>query len=52
MTRELLGPNKRGELCMQTPCMTIGYLNKPQQTKEAFDEDGFLKTGAFLITFD
>lgn len=34
-----------GEILVKGPSVTQGYLNKPEQTKEAFTEDGFFKTG-------
>ena len=34
-----------GEILVKGPSITQGYLNKPEQTKEAFTEDGFFKTG-------
>ena len=34
-----------GEILVKGPSVTQGYLNKPEQTKEVFTEDGFFKTG-------
>ena len=34
-----------GEILVKGPSVTQGYLNKLEQTKEAFTEDGFFKTG-------
>ena len=34
-----------GEILVKGPSVTQGYLNKPEQIKEAFTEDGFFKTG-------
>lgn len=34
-----------GEILVKGPSVTQGYLNKPEQTKEAFTEEGFFKTG-------
>ena len=34
-----------GEILVKGSSVTQGYLNKPEQTKEAFTEDGFFKTG-------
>jgi long-chain acyl-CoA synthetase len=34
-----------GELCIKGPQVMAGYWNRPDETKQAFTEDGFLKTG-------
>ena len=34
-----------GEILVKGPSVTQEYLNKPEQTKEVFTEDGFFKTG-------
>lgn len=34
-----------GEILVKGPSVTQGYLNKLEQTKEAFTEEGFFKTG-------
>ncbi|RLN91002.1 hypothetical protein BBJ28_00009776 [Nothophytophthora sp. Chile5] len=44
-TGKYLGVNEHGELLFRTPSMMIGYYNNPEENKEAFTEDGFLRTG-------
>ncbi len=34
-----------GELLIKSPCVMLGYYKEPEKTKEAFDEEGFFKTG-------
>lgn len=36
---------KDGELCVKGPSVMQGYWNKPKQTAEVFDADGFFHTG-------
>ena len=38
-------PHPRGEICVKSPCMTSGYLNRPDLTKSAFDDEGYYRTG-------
>jgi long-chain acyl-CoA synthetase len=34
-----------GEVLVKGPSVMVGYWNKPEQTSEAFDPEGFLRTG-------
>ena len=36
---------ERGEICIRGPNVMRGYYNKPEENKEAFTPDGFLRTG-------
>ncbi|MCF6349071.1 MAG: AMP-binding protein [Flavobacteriaceae bacterium] len=34
-----------GEICIMNDCLMKGYYKEPEQTAEAFDDEGYLKTG-------
>src|SRR5699024_2780692 len=40
-----LGVNEQGELCVRGPQLSPGYWNNDQETANAYDEDGFFRTG-------
>lgn len=44
-TREPLGPNQEGEICINGPQITPGYYKNQKATDETFAADGWLKTG-------
>ncbi|XP_063976096.1 luciferin 4-monooxygenase-like isoform X2 [Diachasmimorpha longicaudata] len=44
-TGEILGPNQEGELYAKYPYRMIEYLNNPEATKSAFDDEGWFRTG-------
>ena len=37
--------NGIGEICVKAPNVMLGYYKDEEQTREAFDEEGYLKTG-------
>ncbi|RDD44757.1 4-coumarate--CoA ligase 1 [Trichoplax sp. H2] len=45
MTHQILPANVAGEIWIKGPQVMVGYLNKPQQTRETINSEGWLKTG-------
>lgn len=41
-----------GELCVKGPQVMKGYLNRPEETAECIDEDGWIKTGDVAVISD
>jgi malonyl-CoA/methylmalonyl-CoA synthetase len=39
------GPDVLGEIAVRAPCVFAGYLNRPDATRAALDDDGFFYTG-------
>lgn len=44
-TGELLPPKESGELEISGPNVMVGYLNNPKAEKEAFTDDGYVRSG-------
>ncbi len=42
-----LGPGETGELCIRNETTTIGYLNKPDVTKQTIEPDGWIHSGKY-----
>ncbi|MGI9250743.1 MAG: 4-coumarate--CoA ligase family protein [Pseudohongiellaceae bacterium] len=40
-----LGPNEKGEVCIQGPHVMTGYLNNKEATDDCLDAEGWLRTG-------
>lgn len=41
-------PHPRGELLVRTALITPGYYRRPEDTAEAFDQDGYYRTGDIM----
>ena len=40
-----VAPGERGEICVKGPNIMKGYWNNPQATADAFDANGYMRTG-------
>jgi acyl-CoA synthetase (AMP-forming)/AMP-acid ligase II len=46
--KDISGYDVRGEMCLRGPTIVVGYLDNPKANAEAFDSEGFYKTGDIL----
>ncbi|XP_074105962.1 uncharacterized protein LOC141531830 [Cotesia typhae] len=44
-TNKILGPNEKGELCILSPKLMIGYWKNPAKTEKIVDSDGWYHSG-------
>ena len=50
-TGKTLGTEQSGELWIRGPQVASGYRNLPEQTKELFLPDGWVKTGSTKLLY-
>jgi long-chain acyl-CoA synthetase len=48
-TGEAVALGEAGEVCIKGPLVMQGYFNKPEETQNAIDEEGYLHTGDVAI---
>lgn len=44
-TKQLVARNEEGEILIRSPSMMTGYLDRPTETSQALDHEGWLHTG-------
>ena len=44
-TENICKPGELGEICVSTPYRMKGYLERPEENKQCFMEDGYIRTG-------
>jgi long-chain acyl-CoA synthetase len=49
VTGEKVPPGEPGEICVKGPQVMVGYYNKPEETKNVIDENGYLHTDDIAI---
>ena len=44
-TGSICKPGELGEICVSSPYSMKGYLERPEENKQCFTEDGFIRMG-------
>ena len=48
-TGKEVGVGQPGEICIKGPHVMVGYFNRPEETRQAIDPDGYMHTGDVAI---
>ena len=48
-TGEEVALGQPGEICVKGPMVLVGYYNKPEETRNSFDQEGYFHTGDVAI---